>query len=58
MKVKPKISYKLAGTNIEIDKNKVYEVSIAKNIPNANKDGLIWCEEILLKTGEYEIIEP
>jgi hypothetical protein len=58
MKVKPKISYKLAGTNIEIDKNKVYEVSIAKNIPNADKKGLIWCGEILLKTGEYEIIEP
>ena len=56
MKVKPKESFKLLGTNISLDKNKIYEAIEASNQPNWKEKGLIFADEVLLEKGEYEIV--
>ena len=55
MRVKPNLSYKMLGTDIVLDKNKVYEASHATNQPDWEKRGAIFCGEVLLEKGEYEI---
>ena len=64
MKVKPKFAYKLAGTDIALDPQQVYNASPADNLPDV-APGLIYVHErdhepvgVLLREGEYEIIEP
>jgi hypothetical protein len=57
MKAKPKEDYKLLGTSITLDKNRVYDVEFASNIPDADVFKMIWIEGVLLKEGEYEIVK-
>ena len=56
IKVKPNLNYKLLGTNIRLDKNKVYNGEIATNHPNYKELGLMFVGEILLDENEYTII--
>ena len=56
IKVKPNLNYKLLGTNIRLDKNKVYNGEIATNQPNYKELGLMFVGEILLDENEYTII--
>ena len=57
MKVKLKLNYHLLGTNIKLNKNKIYEGIKATNIPNYKKEGLIFVNEILLSKKEYQNIK-
>lgn len=64
MKVRPKEAFKLLGTGIELDPTFVYSASPADNLPQVTP-GLIYVHEcdhdpvgVLLREGEYEIIEP
>lgn len=57
MKVKPNDDYRLLATEIRLDKEKIYDASPAENLPLCEELGLIFVEEVLLRRGEYEIIE-
>ena len=66
MKVKPKLNYKLMGTNIKLDKNKTYNYITAINQPDYKKKGKIFILEngnnknsfgFLLNKKEYEVIK-
>jgi len=66
MKVKPKLNYKLMGTNIKLDKNKTYNYITAINQPDYKKEGKIFILEngnnknsfgFLLNKKEYEVIK-
>ena len=56
--VRPKLAYRLVNfpTGSELDPNKNYEAIWATNQPNWKEKGLIFVEDILLETGEYDII--
>ena len=58
MKIKPNENYKLMGTYpvITLDKNKVYDGIIATNQPDYEEKGLVFCGDILLERGEYEVV--
>ncbi len=56
MKVKPKENYKLLGTSIVLNKDKIYNAVIAINQPNYKEKGLIFVNEVLLNKKEYIII--
>jgi len=56
MFVKPIEDYKLLGTSIVLDKNKVYHACLATNQPNWKEREAIFCDEVLLEKGEYEIV--
>ena len=65
MKVKPKLSYKLLGTDIKLNKNKTYNYITAINQPDYKKEGKIFILEngteensfgFLLNKNEYEVI--
>ena len=58
IKVRPKLAYKLLGTEIELDPNKVYDAVEARHIPGWKERELLWVNEVLLEKGEYTIIEP
>jgi hypothetical protein len=58
MKIKPKLSFKLLGTSIQISKHKIYEASYATNQPKWKEKEKVFCEEILLERNDYQIIEP
>ncbi len=59
MRIIPNMNYKLLGTSIRLDKNKVYPASHASNIPNYEEREAIfvYCDNhggsILLEKGEY-----
>jgi hypothetical protein len=60
MRVRPLESYKLLGTEIELDKNKVYDAVPATNQPDWETKGLIFVDDdyhfgFLLRQGEYTI---
>ena len=55
MRVRPLESYKLLGTEIELDKNKVYDAVLATNQPDWETKGLIFVGEVLLSRDEYTI---
>lgn len=56
--IKPNLNYKLLGTEIKLNKNKVYEGEIATNQPNYKKLGLMFVGGILLNKNEYTVIKP
>ena len=56
MLVRPKMDYKLLGTGIQLSKSKVYEAVVATNQPDYEKREAIFCGEVLLEKGEYEIV--
>ena len=59
MRIRPKEDYKLLGTSVVLDKNKVYPASIATNQPNyKQKESIfVYYDEhggsMLLHKGEY-----
>lgn len=63
-KARPFENYSLLGTNVILDKNKLYNFSVASNIPNHVEKGLIFIHAtddedspgVLLESGEYEIV--
>lgn len=58
--VRPDKSYKLLGTDLELDPNKTYNAIHAMNIPDWEKRGLIFIGPspgFLLERNEYTIIE-
>lgn len=60
LKVRPKLAYKLLGTELKLDPEKVYEAIEARNIPDWEERGLIFVGDgpgFLLERGEYTIIE-
>lgn len=57
LKVRPKMAYKLLGTDIQLDPEKIYDAVEAHHIPDWEKQKLIWVEGVLLEEGEYTIIE-
>lgn len=65
MKIKPKMDYELSGTEIKMNKNKIYNAVPATNQPEWKKKGKIFAEvhgypygigHFLLEKGEYTII--
>lgn len=61
IRVRPKLAYKLLGTELQLDPKKTYEATIAKNIPDWEARGLIFIGPepgFLLDSTEYTIIEP
>ena len=56
MRVKPNKNYKLLGTSIELDKEKVYDAVKAINQPNYKQEGLIFVDDILLNANEYIVM--
>ena len=56
MLIRPK-DYHVLGTDIRLDKNKVYLAKPATNQPDYKKLGLVFCDEVLLARDEYEVIE-
>lgn len=57
MRVKPNKNYKLLGTSIELDKEKVYDAVKATNQPNYEEEGLVFVSEILLNKNEYVVVD-
>ncbi len=57
MRVKPNENYKLLGTSIELDKERVYDAVKATNQPNYEEEGLIFVSEILLNKNEYVVVD-
>ena len=55
MLVKPNLNYKLLGTDIVLNKDKVYDADHATNQPDWKERGAIFCGQVLLEKGEYEI---
>ena len=59
MRIRPKEDYKLLGTSVVLDKNKVYPASIATNQPNYKQNESIFVHyddhggAMLLNKGEY-----
>lgn len=66
MKIKPNDNFRLLGTDIELDKNKIYEAEDASNIRHTPASmsrradyknlGLIFVNGLLLNKYEYKII--
>ena len=57
MEVKRKENYKLLGTSIELDKERVYDAVKATNQPNYKQEGLIFVNDILLNKNEYVVVD-
>lgn len=63
MKIKPNENFSLAGTNLELDKNKIYFALIAYNQPEWEKLRKVFVVdseqrfEIILQAGEYKIVD-
>jgi len=61
MKIKPKLNYVLLGTNIKLNKNKVYNTIKATNQPESIEKEKIFVlikgDSFLLEKGEYIIVE-
>lgn len=53
MRVRPKMNYHLLGTEIKLDKTKVYEAEEARNQPYYKERGLVFVEGVLLARNEY-----
>ena len=53
IKVRPNKSYELLGSQVKLDKDKVYVAEIAYNQPNYEEKGLMFVGGILLNKSEY-----
>lgn len=57
IQIKPKLAYKLLGTGLQVDPEKVYDAIIARNIPNWKERECVFVEEaLLLEKDEYTIV--
>ena len=57
MKVKPLMNYRLLGTSVVLDMDKIYEAVPATNVPSYGKNGIVFVEGMLLCDEEYQIVE-
>lgn len=60
IRVRPKLAFKLLGTELALDPNQIYDAVLAKNIPDWEARGLIFIGPepgFLLDKTEYDIIE-
>ena len=55
--VKPHDDYELLGTQIKLDKNRVYKAHIAFNQPDYKRYGLIFVDGVLLNRSEYRLVK-
>jgi hypothetical protein len=55
---RPKENYKLLGTDIVLDSARYYPAIVATNQPDYIKRRAIFCSDVLLVDGEYEIMTP
>jgi hypothetical protein len=54
--IRPKMAYKLLGTELTLNPVKYYEAIAATNLPDWHARKAVYCEEIILEANEYEII--
>ena len=52
--VQVKEDYKLLGTDIKLDRNKIYNATPATNHPDFTKYGLLFVDGVLLRREEYD----
>ena len=63
MRVKPKLNYKLLGTDIVLDNTKIYPAIPASNLPEWEKTGKIfvgdnvWDCNVMLERDQYTIVD-
>jgi hypothetical protein len=57
IKVRPKLAYKLLGTSIELNPDKVYDAVEARHIPGWKERELLWVNEVLLERNEYVVVK-
>jgi hypothetical protein len=55
--IRPKMAYKLLGTELTLDPSKEYEAIVATNLPDWHARKAVFCDEIILEDGEYEILK-
>lgn len=58
--VRPKLAYKLLGTHLQLDPNKVYPAIQARNVSGWEERGLIYVGDengIMLEQGEYTVVK-
>jgi hypothetical protein len=55
--IRPKMAFHLLGTGLTLNPSKEYEAVVATNLPNWHERKAVYCEEIILEDGEYEIIK-
>lgn len=63
MKVKPNENYCMLGTDVRLDKNRIYDAETATNQPDYDEKGKIFVllpergdDGFMLKSGEYTVI--
>jgi len=60
MRIKPKLSFKLLGTSIQLDKNEIYDAEPATNQPDWERRGLVFVGDapgFLLGKDDYTVVE-
>ena len=57
LRVRPHLPYKLLGTDIQLDPEKVYDAVRARHIPGWKEKQMVFVEGILLEAGEYTLIK-
>ena len=56
LRVRPARNYHLSGTDIRLDRTKIYPAAVAYNQPGWFNKRKIFCGGILLEQGEYVIV--
>lgn len=54
--VRPKLDYRLLGTEIRLDSTKVYRATWAKNQPDWQEKKKVFVSQVLLEKGDYEVM--
>jgi hypothetical protein len=54
--IRPKMAYKLLGTELTLDPSKEYWAVVATNLPDWHARKAVFCDEIILEEHEYEIV--
>lgn len=55
--VKPNDDYELLGTQVKLDKTRVYKAHIASNQPDYKRYGLIFVDGVLLNRSQYRLVK-
>ena len=57
LQIRPRLAFKLLGTGLQLDTDKVYDAVVARNLPDWLERKAIFVEELILEDGEYEIVK-
>ena len=58
LQIRPKMAYKLLGTGLQLDTDKVYDAVVARNLPGWQERQCVFVEDaIVLEGDEYEIVK-